>query len=100
MAVATGKSYLSWQASTFAVPFQYEKMSFTEARDIYHFTNASDFRVDMKEIEPLLVSAGALVRNTIGTNWFPSAGKGAGKPYSAYLCTMCPQKGRNHTCKL
>lgn len=99
MAVQTGKSYLSWQASSFAVTFEWESMGLTEARDAYHFTNVSDYEVDLSEVEPLLTAAGAMVRNTIGTNWFPSAGKGAGKPYSAFLCTMCPKKGRNHTCK-
>lgn len=52
----------------------------------------------VSEFVPLVTAAAATVRNTLGTNWFPSGGEGAGKPYTAFLCTMCPDKGRNHTC--
>ncbi len=98
LALQSGKSYLSWQAPAFSQPFDWKKIGPKRSRDIYHFTNVSDFEVKVSEIVPLATAAAATVRNTVGTNWFPSGGEGAGKPYSAFLCTMCPDKGRNHTC--
>ncbi|KAH7619344.1 putative EGF domain-specific O-linked N-acetylglucosamine transferase [Nannochloris sp. 'desiccata'] len=98
LALQTGKSYLSWQAPAFSQPFDWKKIGPKRSRDIYHFTNVSDFEVKVSEFVPLVTAAAATVRNTLGTNWFPSGGEGAGKPYTAFLCTMCPDKGRNHTC--
>jgi hypothetical protein len=93
LAVQTGKAYLSWQAPDFLVPFKYASLK--KGRDAYHFTPASDFRVDTTELAELLLAAAALVKNTLGTNWFRSGGG----EYSGLLCTMCTGPvGRKHSC--
>lgn len=92
LAVQTSKAYLSWQAGDYLRPFKYR--SVVAARNVYHFTSASDFEADVAELQPLLRAAAQLVRNTLGTNWFPSAGG----EYSGLLCTMCAREGRRHAC--
>ena len=89
MAVQTGKTYFSWQASEFSTPFDWKGIGPRKSKDIYHFTNASDFEVDMDEVKPLLRTAAATVRNNLGLNWAPSHGTTA---YSTFLCTMCTSR--------
>lgn len=110
LAVQTGKAYLSWQAGAFATPFDWKKIGPRRSKDVYHFSNASDFEVDTEKVGGLAAAAAAMVRNTLGTNWFPSGGGGGGgeggkgkekgskgdpvgtRHYSSFLCTMCAEE--------
>lgn len=100
LAVQTGKSYFIWQASRHANPniklYDPHKINtIMAARHIYHFSNESNFFVDAKALRSLVLSATFSVRNSLGTNWFPSHGG----EFSAFLCTICHgPEGRKHTC--
>jgi Glycosyltransferase 61 len=88
LAVQTGKTYLSWQAEKYLRPLNETIV----LPDDYHFTNLSNFRVDIDALKPLLKSASLVVRNSIGTNWLTSL---EGRPYVKKLCTLCTIGGEH-----
>lgn len=87
LAVQSGKIYMSWQAEKYLLPLDKETLT----PDMYHFTNASDFQVDVSALKPLLKSAAIVVRNMLGTNWLTSDGRAYYRKY----CTLCTLGGEH-----